>query len=358
MVSAMHLTPWQPADVVGSIAESDLWNAILSYSNQLLRVGEADWQLEFSASEPPRPSATAVLIVPQTGPRLVAVITSFPFRAMFDADLDMNDVATLPTALRDGLHDGIVSLLWSVLPDDRLGAYRISEVGPVDVIAPKSGAMFRWLSVRIDGLAPDPVTFTIGFPTIDSVHALTGGILARNAVASELRRSLTTPAYHTLGSLRTTLDAVDRLEPGDVVVLSARPADLTAIRIRHASCLFRFTEDAWICTGWETAGHDNVAAAKTEDTSAMTEQTTASPAAPNRPGLLNVLIDFDLGRFDVPLADLDTWQPGMQVMLDPPASADGIEVTLRVNGQIIGTGDLIRIDDRIAIRLTRLVFRN
>ena len=71
---------------------------------------------------------------------------------------------------------------------------------------------------------------------------------------------------------------------------------------------------------------------------------------------LEVMVDFDLGRTAVSLADLESWKAGSVVKLDPPARGEGVEVTLRANGQVIGTGDLVKIDDRLGVRISRLLF--
>lgn len=72
---------------------------------------------------------------------------------------------------------------------------------------------------------------------------------------------------------------------------------------------------------------------------------------------LGITVDFDIGERDFTLAELETWQPGAIVPLDPPALQDRVEVTLRANGRTIATGDLIAIDDRLAVRLSKLLLR-
>lgn len=70
---------------------------------------------------------------------------------------------------------------------------------------------------------------------------------------------------------------------------------------------------------------------------------------------LAITVDFDIGEKDFTLAEIETWQAGAVVALEPPPLAGRVEVTLRVNGQAIATGDLIAIDDRLAVRLSRLL---
>ena len=72
---------------------------------------------------------------------------------------------------------------------------------------------------------------------------------------------------------------------------------------------------------------------------------------------LGLTVDFDIGDKDISLAEIESWQPGAVVALDPPQFAGRVEVTLRVNGRAIATGDLIAIDDRLAVRLSRLLLR-
>lgn len=79
-----------------------------------------------------------------------------------------------------------------------------------------------------------------------------------------------------------------------------------------------------------------------------------APAVLSPAAELQLNVDFDLGSVTVPLSELETWQPGAVVALDPPMPGRGIEVTIRVNGFVIGSGDLVTIDDRPAVRIARL----
>lgn len=72
------------------------------------------------------------------------------------------------------------------------------------------------------------------------------------------------------------------------------------------------------------------------------------------PSGLQLNVDFDLGSISVPLAELESWQPGAVLALDLPVPGRGIEVTIRVNGFVIGSGDLVTIDERPAVRIVRL----
>lgn len=70
---------------------------------------------------------------------------------------------------------------------------------------------------------------------------------------------------------------------------------------------------------------------------------------------LTVDIHFEIGRFDVPIGALDAWRPGTVVTFEPPQAVTGAIVTMTVNGRDIGHGDLIGVDDRLAVRITHLI---
>ncbi|MEM8839306.1 MAG: FliM/FliN family flagellar motor switch protein, partial [Pseudomonadota bacterium] len=71
---------------------------------------------------------------------------------------------------------------------------------------------------------------------------------------------------------------------------------------------------------------------------------------------VQVALTFDLGQVEVPIATLESWQPGTIVDLgETPNAADAV-VTIRANGTAIAEGDIVQLDDRIGVRVTRLLF--
>jgi flagellar motor switch/type III secretory pathway protein FliN len=72
---------------------------------------------------------------------------------------------------------------------------------------------------------------------------------------------------------------------------------------------------------------------------------------------IKVTLDFDIAQLSVPVSALSQWQAGSVVDIGVPAIGDGLEVTIRAAGDVIGQGDLVRIDDRLAVRITRLSLR-
>src|SRR5262249_48735880 len=157
--------------------------------------------------------------------------------------------------------------------------------------------------------------------------------------------------FYTLGSLSVRYSRLAQLQPGDLVVLPEMPSDLVLVRAYTGCYAIRRVEQKWVCISREDAARYRAAPGVIEGMGAMSQE-SSDPERAALPGELGVIIDFALGRTTVPLARVQAWQPGMIVSLEPPAVNDGVEVTIRANGQVIGTGDLVRIDDRVAVRLT------
>ena len=355
----MNPVHWQPAVLLRTCQDAELWNAILSYRDHPLTLDGSDAALTFSAIGRPDPAARALLIQPEEGPLLAAVIDRFPFAEMFDVDLTMADVNALPRALRDCLEEGIVSTVWRAIPDNRMGKARIIDSGEIETIASRVGSgPLQWLSISIIGVAPAPVTISVGLSATALLSVLADGGVAPAAVDRGLAQRLATDASYTLGSLTVTLAELAGLGPGDVVVLPDMPSDLALLRAHGRCHAFGFTNGQWVCLDRDVAERYRVAPGTSERAHAMSEDHESSESPAVDLDELGVVIDFDLGRMSLPLAQVLAWQPGAVVALEPPALDAGIEVSIRANGQIIGTGDLVRIDNRVGVRITRLLSGN
>jgi type III secretion system YscQ/HrcQ family protein len=352
----MNLVPWQPPAFLRTSQEIDLWNAILSYRDHPLMPTGWDAAFRFSVVDPPGPATRALLIEPDLGPRFAAVIDQFPFAAMFGADLEMTEVNELPQALRSCLEDGIVATLWRAIPDNRMGSIRIATSGALESFASQIDASeLQWLSVTIENVTPEPVTVRVGLTVSSLVSIVAGGAIAPAAVDRALADALVTEASYTLGSLSITFDELGRLGPGDVVILAELPPDLVVLRVQGRSHAFRNIDEDWIFQGREVAERYRPAPDTIERTTPMSTEYDASEALVTDLQELGVVVDFDLGRMSISLAQVQAWQPGTVVPLQPPELTPGVEVTIRANGQLIGIGDLIRIDDRVGVRITRLM---
>ncbi len=66
---------------------------------------------------------------------------------------------------------------------------------------------------------------------------------------------------------------------------------------------------------------------------------------------LEIRLAFDLGHKTVTLGRLAALQPGQVIALDAP---DPRLVAIRANGYLIGRGELVRLDDRVGVRVVEL----
>jgi flagellar motor switch/type III secretory pathway protein FliN len=357
----MNPVPWQPPAFLYSRQEKELWNAILSYRDHALTPDGWDTSFRFTAIDAPDPATPALLIQPEKGPRFIAVVGSFPFAEIFGTDLEINDFHKLPPALRSCLEEGIVSTLWSTIPDSRMGKARIVTSGMLERLVHQfPERKLQWLSISIEGIAPEPVTVSVGLTIATCVSTIANGSFASAAIESGLARVMETEAYYTLGSLSISFAEFAKLEPGDVVVLPELPADRVLLRSQGHRYTFHFNNKNWVCLGNELTERYRPTLDNIERTNAMSHENAHSDDRDRDTSVrdlteLGVVIDFDLGRMSIPLAQVQAWQGGVVIPLDPPLSSEGVEVTIRANGQIIGSGDLVRIDDRVGVRITRLI---
>ncbi len=83
--------------------------------------------------------------------------------------------------------------------------------------------------------------------------------------------------------------------------------------------------------------------------------TSATPADPEDAAVgfdaVPVLLSFDLGELTVPLAELQQLVPGQSFNLGRPLAG---AVRVRANGALVGQGELVEIDGRLGVALTRI----
>lgn len=352
----MRVEPFEPPRLWTTPGREALWNALLSQAGAVLPLTKGA-AARFTPCPPPAPHSWALSALPERAPHLIVVIESYPFQALFGAGLTAADLPNLPPAVHGALAEGIVASVRDVLPRALVGDIRVLGFGASGDLAGRAEpAGIEWFRVEIGGLAAEPVELTVGCAR----DALLASLLAVEPVPrpvwSGLASRLTEPVFYTLGALALTRDEIrTALVRGAVAVFPAAPEEET--RLRTSAALYRFarTEAGWQCRGREPLAQGRLRpglsptdpARETAMPPDDTPQPFASPA-------LQLSVDFDLGSVAVPLAELESWQPGAVVPLDPPVPGRGLEVTIRVNGYVIGSGDLVTIDERPAVRIARL----
>lgn len=345
-----------PADAVG------VWNALVGRTGVPLPLrGQAAAVVELA--EPP--PADALCLDLRLGPDLPLVLrpVAYPFAAAFGADLEVADLPLLPDALRDALLAGLVATYTAAMPDHDLGPVTTRASGPLgDLVRPEAAEGLRWFRAALHGVAPGPVALDVG-ARLDALARIFGP-LAPRPVWPGIRQVLTREAAVTLGRLVLPLGRLRALAPGSVVVLDAGVGP-ERVRLRLGPALFAFEAagGGWTCTAVTAAA---APPDRPDDTRQEGPMNTLVPTTETRGSdldvasdvasdlALDVALDLDIGSITVPLAEIETWQVGSLVALAPETPRDGLEVVLRVNGRAVGAGELVRIDDRFAVRLVRL----
>ncbi len=344
---------WRPPSVVHDDREMEVWNAIISYAGRSVPLGNANASMEFRSASRPASTTSIGVIELDDGTWVGTVIRSFPFAEMYGVDIDIAELSKLPDALRNSLEEGMVATLWSAIPDHRMGTFRFVGTGLLDEISEQIDVQdWQWLDIRLEGVTPVSTVVSVGMPISAFVRAVSGGKLAPAQFGNTIATLLTMEASFTLGSVSLTLDELAKLRSGDIVALP-KLSDEILIRANWTSYSLCRAEEGWLCVSRQAVERYRLDPDIIKGSS-MTGVLENTAGNSTDFGDLSIVIDFDLGRVTVPLSAIQSWQPGSIVPLDLPPADNGVEVTIRANGQLIGNGDLVRIDDRVAVRLTRL----
>ena len=348
---------WTPP-LLQSHGPNAVWNALISQCGTSIPLAGKGVTAVIEPTSSPQHTRVAVLIQ-AAGLRAVVIFDSFPFAALFEANLEADDLDRLPVALRDVLIEGMLSTFWSQIPQNRLPCYAILGIGDWQESAAEAGSALDWLTISIQGMAPQAGRLRIGCVAVDVARAIAGGQISTRAAWDGLRVKLTAEAFFTLGRLTAPLAKLRALAPGDVVVLAASNRNLAKLRLRHELHEFRLADEEWTYAGLSRLQprRRETELREEQDMSndpADDDEKSGELNAPNVSALM-LDLDFDLGAIQLPLAEIEGWQVGSVVDFDPPIATDGVEVIMRINGQAIARGDLISIDDRLAVRVTRLL---
>lgn len=161
------------------------------------------------------------------------------------------------------------------------------------------------------------------------------------------------PARLRLGTTDLPAGLVRSLRPGDAVVLQASEGrvltlvvaehwaaglvrDGTTLRLSQAPQGLRATGR----NDWRMIG----------DMAGMGDQ-DGVPHPADDADAIPVRLAFDVGHLDLPLGEVRALGPGS--VLPVGTEADG-PVTIRANGQRVGTGELVQVEGALAVRVTRL----
>lgn len=244
----------------------------------------------------------------------------------------------VPTAAWLARHwPSLPGLAWDALDDaSARDLFDLPDGGPLDAAWLRDGEA-HWLA-RLPEPPREPlpcVDTDLGPVWIESLHADVA------AASLDAPRDLCLSVDYRLAQRRLRVAQLRALRPGDVVLLDT----VAPIALLDGRALFSFALNE---------GHimviDFDAMAALDDAVATQEPTPETePEAKLDLGQLSVTVDVVLCRMTQSLATLSGFEPGTTIPL-----ADGAHrhVELRLQGQLLATGELVGVGDGLGVQLT------
>lgn len=341
--------------IAGGTFSAELWNGLVGLASENLPLGQSGSAVRFALASPPPADAWLATLRLSGGGTAYLRVREFPFRQLFNVALDAADVAGLPDGLRQALLDGMFAAIVASLPQPAREEATIAAQGLASAFPDHATSQVQWFDVTLARADGSSIVFDAGCDRAALLRLLGDRLASQPPATGPLAERLTLPAYATLGRVVLNYDEFTQLEPGALVVLAQREAGRLAVRVDTAIYDFSATDSGWTCLGGRTAPDDSRGASMDEPNDpaggAVGAAETVSVSG------IKVALDFDIAQLSVPVSTLSQWQAGSVVDIGVPAIGDGLEVTIRAGGDVIGQGDLVRIDDRLAVRITRLSLR-
>jgi len=170
-----------------------------------------------------------------------------------------------------------------------------------------------------------------------------GEMVARAPVApSPVDGDIPVTARVAAGAARLFVEELESLGPGDLVLLDVYHPSVPNRFMLHLPPRYVYPVDI----------NGSTAVVQEGDPVEATDE--AREDAPERLEDLEIELQFEVGRKIFRLAELGELKPGVAFELETPVDK---AVTIRANGRRIGSGELARVGERVAVRVLE-VFRH
>lgn len=342
--------------IAGGAFNTELWNGLAGLAGENLPLGDSGSTVRFTLASPPPADAWLACLRLSGGGTAYLHVREFPFRQMFNVGLDAADIAALPDGLRQALLDGMFAAILAALPQPARDEAIITAQGMASAFPDHAVSQVQWFDVALVGANGSTIVFDAGCDRAALLGLLGDRLASQPPVTGPLAERLALPAYATLGRVELSYDEFVQLEAGALVVMAQRDASRLAVRVDTAIYEFSAAENGWTCLGAHAAPTDTARGARMDEANDPAAGAAEAPETISVSGI-KVTLDFDIAQLSVPVSALSQWQPGSVVDIGVPAIGNELEVTIRASGDVIGQGDLVRIDDRLAVRITRLNLR-
>lgn len=333
------------------------WNSVISFTGEPIPLGPAGEELTFRPTSAPAADALVAPVRASGLARPVLVhFRAFPFADLCSADLTPSDLELLPSGLRDALYEGMVAHVWNLLAPDAVWSPSVGDTAPLEACAGRPAPDDQWLELAVGREGNRPFRLVVGISMGDLLRVLKlKPFTGPGAAGVPFSAVISAAADFTIGTLIVTYGQLASVGPGSIVVMARQDAGTCLVRVGETLCTLVATDEGWCCASLEPLPQVTSGGGRFWSHHGQTMPDDRDKTG-RRASLqeLRCTLTFEIGRRSITLAELAHWREGALVELDPPELADGMEVTIRANGDVIGSGDLVRIDDRIAVRVTWL----
>ncbi|MEO9738378.1 MAG: FliM/FliN family flagellar motor switch protein [Hyphomicrobiales bacterium] len=342
-----------------------MWNAAMSLSGQPLPLaGGAHFTFTPCTD---LSSLTGVLTSVVSNGRVRAYIgmEDFPFGSLSGASLSINDLRDMPEDLAAALRQGMIQTVLDSVGAELQSSFEIGQELSVSEVSDGDQSQdLSWFEVVLQREREGQIVFVLGVAPAIACSELAARLPSADAFGSELGRMIPIRVERLVGTAELLWSEVSNLAPGDCILISPTEAD-GHLAVVASDRVFSFAqaEGNWACakaiplkqmlskrseTAFAFEGNGGLDTGVADD-----EVGSFSVEAPLRIGL-----SFRLGSACLSASDVAGWKLGSVTDLPDGLKDNDASVRVVSNDTTIGQGDLVRVGDRIGVRLSRVFLDN
>lgn len=355
----MTVRPCRLPELLAGRHGLEFWNNAITHADAKIAIPGTQASFSFRPGEPPAAKRPGFALVFASGETVLVVMDDFRFEEWTGTDFAYPDVASLPATIRKAIDRGILETVLDQLPDANRS--RIREILPLEPARLAKEARTRavsWLEISLFAGKPSPICFTLGLAPCDLPELLGTEGLEPVLAAAEDVGAIPIELQYGFGDLTLPFEEVTALARGDLLILEAKSGtSVLYVTAPHARYRFTGKGEQWTCSQIKPhrlpmdRAYEGETAATME---AEDKDIAGDPAiAPDQLGSIPVVLEFAVGKLALPVGEISQWRPGTVAELKIPALKDLVEVAIHANGQWIGDGELVRVGDRLAVRIGR-----
>ncbi len=360
----MTFVNWSAPELRLSKENIATWNAAMSHLETPIRLPDGDTDFHVTRQEGALPDIPFFKLLLDGQFLGYAGVREFPFDAYCGVDLEISEISDAPPELAGALAQGMLMTALAALPTDVVKRLRLCDTLENDTtLSEANRTEFQWFTCVVSGLCESSVEVCLGVSPEAACAEFIRHTIPLRQSQSTLADQIPMPVSRLLGSARLALSDLDELAHGDCILFSeAASGETCAVQAGQRTFLFDPLEDGWTCTRVFSqtgrAGAPHLRERVMDDTpNSPDEPANIQMTQPIASASLQVDVSFCLGSSSLPVSEIEGWHPGAVVSLPEEVHADGTLVTVSANGLPVAQGDLVRIDDRLAVRVNRLLVK-